>query len=579
MNAEGHEADVCDVSEVDARAELERLLSDPRFHATDRSRAFLKYVAECVFAGQEEGVKAYSIAIDVLGRASNFDPSIDPIVRIEASRLRSSLSQYYEAFGDQLDVVINLPKGRGYVPIFTRCVGAAEQVEEEPEDCPLERNEPVIGLVRRATAPSRSTPNRGVWAAGAVAAIVAVAAVSSGLIWGGRGSIVTDKPSVTLSMSAADTTFGSEASVTEDYLVSALSQFRTLTISAQKEMAPSATMPGPVGAGSYDVDLKYYGDTDERSVWWQVVDAQSGEMMKSGVERVRTDGKSAGAVRDELVEVLSRRLATTRGVINNIEIHDSANVKALGNACVLRAEYALEESGSNSIADASDCLERTYAAQPENSDVAATLSRIILVSQTDQPSAVTLERSLTLANKAVSLAPMSDRANIALMLAQFYSGRTEAAISAGNRALALNPNNPDVSANLAAVLFASGFFDAGVALAHDAAESVDAVPRDANLVLALDAYRRGDYSEASLLAEQINCSDFVVRAVRAAALGELGSPDAVARLEELRKRSPDFETGFIGSMNARHFQPELTSLIEKGLIKAGAQFQVASKAE
>ena len=133
MGAEVHYARASEVPLSEARAELERILSDPRFHATERQRAILRYLAERRFAGCEEGVKAYSIALDVLGRASNFDASNDPIVRIEVSRLRSSVENYYEAFGAERDVTIHIPKGT-YVTLFPRSHLSYEHalVRQEP---------------------------------------------------------------------------------------------------------------------------------------------------------------------------------------------------------------------------------------------------------------------------------------------------------------------------------------------------------------------------------------------------------------------------------------------------------------
>jgi predicted Zn-dependent protease len=158
------------------------------------------------------------------------------------------------------------------------------------------------------------------------------------------------------------------------------------------------------------------------------------------------------------------------------------------------------------------------------------------------------------------------------MMAQFYAGRPKSAIEAGNRALALNPNNSDVSAKLGTVMFASGFYDSAVSLAVDSSKAVDAAPRDALLVLALDAYRRGDWSSASLLAEQVNCSDFVVRALRAAALGQLDSPQAAGRLADLRGIEPDFEKTFRQRVEARRYPPFIATSLQRGLAKAGANF-------
>ncbi|UVC10518.1 hypothetical protein IHQ71_07970 [Rhizobium sp. TH2] len=100
-----------------ARAEMEVLLSDPRFKVADRNRAFLKYIVEAAVTGRSQGIKAYSIAIDVFGRDANFDSNTDPIVRIEATRLRRSLELYYQSYGVDHGVHIRLPRGR-YVAEF-----------------------------------------------------------------------------------------------------------------------------------------------------------------------------------------------------------------------------------------------------------------------------------------------------------------------------------------------------------------------------------------------------------------------------------------------------------------------------
>lgn len=83
------------ITEQETMAELERILSDPEFRSTERNRKFLRYVTEQMLRGREDKVKAYSIAVDVFGRPAGFDAAIDPIVRIEATRLRASLAQYY----------------------------------------------------------------------------------------------------------------------------------------------------------------------------------------------------------------------------------------------------------------------------------------------------------------------------------------------------------------------------------------------------------------------------------------------------------------------------------------------------
>jgi len=63
-------------------------------------------------------LKQYSIAIHAFGRKDDFDATADPIVRIQASRLRRNLQMYYQEEGSDDDIVVSLPKG-SYIPEFT----------------------------------------------------------------------------------------------------------------------------------------------------------------------------------------------------------------------------------------------------------------------------------------------------------------------------------------------------------------------------------------------------------------------------------------------------------------------------
>jgi hypothetical protein len=104
---------------AECRHELSRLLSDPDFQCSDRNKRFLRYISDELFEGRQTAIKAYSIAVDVFGRPSSFDAAIDPIVRIEATRLRAALLRYYELHGHECEIHIDLPKGR-YVPSFAK---------------------------------------------------------------------------------------------------------------------------------------------------------------------------------------------------------------------------------------------------------------------------------------------------------------------------------------------------------------------------------------------------------------------------------------------------------------------------
>ena len=106
-------------SEHAIREHLSALLSSAAFSQVDRLKRFLRYVVEETVAGRSENLKEYSIGVEVFDREASFDPRTDPIVRVQARRLRARLSRYYEEEGRHEEMRIELPKG-SYAPVFHR---------------------------------------------------------------------------------------------------------------------------------------------------------------------------------------------------------------------------------------------------------------------------------------------------------------------------------------------------------------------------------------------------------------------------------------------------------------------------
>ena len=114
--------------------QLERIIASSAFDASRRNRAFLRFIVEESLAGRADRIKAYTIATSVLGRDEAFDPQSDPIVRIEASRLRRSLERYYLKAGQHDPIRIEIPKW-GYVPSFQRLPSIRDE-GEAPQNMP-----------------------------------------------------------------------------------------------------------------------------------------------------------------------------------------------------------------------------------------------------------------------------------------------------------------------------------------------------------------------------------------------------------------------------------------------------------
>jgi adenylate cyclase len=109
------------------REQLARILASPEFQATDKMRDFLRFIVDEKLAGRSGRLKGYTVALAVFGRDENFDATNDPIVRIQAGRLRRALERYYLTAGTRDPIQIDIPKGK-YVPHFAAMPSSAEKV-------------------------------------------------------------------------------------------------------------------------------------------------------------------------------------------------------------------------------------------------------------------------------------------------------------------------------------------------------------------------------------------------------------------------------------------------------------------
>jgi hypothetical protein len=111
MSASGY------VSMNERGAALERILQSKTFAACDTMRHVLKFIVEKSLADRADEIKEYTIATEVLGRPSEFDPKQDNIVRVQVHRLRKKLDEYYNAEGAEDPIRIFIPRGH-YYPDF-----------------------------------------------------------------------------------------------------------------------------------------------------------------------------------------------------------------------------------------------------------------------------------------------------------------------------------------------------------------------------------------------------------------------------------------------------------------------------
>ncbi|MEO6801732.1 MAG: tetratricopeptide repeat protein [Granulicella sp.] len=105
--------------ETAVRRELDRILASRSFRQVERLQRFISYIVEETLAGRGDLLKEYPVGVDVFGKDPSFDPRMDPIVRVQARRLRMRLMDYYQGEGQSDELIIELPKG-GYAPTFRK---------------------------------------------------------------------------------------------------------------------------------------------------------------------------------------------------------------------------------------------------------------------------------------------------------------------------------------------------------------------------------------------------------------------------------------------------------------------------
>ncbi|MFB3905953.1 MAG: tetratricopeptide repeat protein [Acidobacteriota bacterium] len=100
------------------REQLARIVASSGFAAAERLTRFLTFAVEETINGRGGNIKEYLLGLEVFDRTESFDPRTDPVVRVEAHRLRAKLKEYYENGGRDDPVYIEFPKG-SYLPAFS----------------------------------------------------------------------------------------------------------------------------------------------------------------------------------------------------------------------------------------------------------------------------------------------------------------------------------------------------------------------------------------------------------------------------------------------------------------------------
>ena len=447
----------------DLRKQLGRIVSSRTFAGSARHKRFLSYVVDKAISGDGGLLKGYTVGIDVFDRPTDFDPQIDPIVRIEAGRLRRSLEQYYLTEGKNDPIVISVPKG-GYVPSFSpREAVSTDKSPERSSDPP--------------TIQVRQFRNLG---------------------------------------NPDDDRF---AAILSEEISTNLSRFRHLVV-VPSFMSHSSTL-----AAEFVVDgsIQVLDGETKFNVW--LVENETGKTIWSDAfEGSTTTEQTAASLRDVAATVAAEVGHPMGSVVRFIA--RSEGHKYLGCRALYEAYRYRETRDGTQLAKVRTLLKAAISEDPRNSEAMALLAIIKLdnafgplVDWSSDPTV--LPRALDLAEKAVAIDPHNATAHQAILETQFRLGDTKRALEGGRRAIRLNPNHSTLLAVFGAQLCYAGNWAEGKKHIRRARLHLHQVPTWFRIIDVFEHYQKREYRLALRVAEEINSNSIVPVVLRAMLYGKL----------------------------------------------------------
>ena len=528
-------------SQDEIRAAVGRILESRDFTASERRRAFLRFVVEEALAGRAQGLKGAVIAQEVYGRDADFSGKVDPVVRLDAGRLRRDLDSYYVGPGASDPIRISIPKG-GYVPLF----------ERQDDGLPAQTPEPRPASARSHTEPAGPThatpdpgadgghPKRRILAAiGAAVALAAILVVS----WLLQPETPADPLAARGYPRVAIMPFTAVDSSVETRALAAglgtelghfLRHFEGLRIyepfDGSDPGAVAARLSSEPGA-VYAVGGQLQTEGARVRVDANLRDLRTGEVVWSDTYDVALAPDALMDLRDAVAGKIATALGQPYGPIGDDLARRSAGVESTNVESYLCVQRSFEHRRNFSLATYGPtlaCLEAAVARDPDYSDAWAMLGWMHLdAGRYGFPGAAPMETEYGLALDAVlrsrALAPDSEIALRALASIQHYRGRYDESESLARRAVDLNPYDPDALAELGWRLAARGKFDEGVPLLHEAIDRSVDPPGWYFHLLAIDHLMKGDYAAMRVEAQRAALSGRpIAQALLAIAAGGLG---------------------------------------------------------
>ncbi|TLP64548.1 hypothetical protein FEE96_12350 [Parasedimentitalea maritima] len=558
-------------------AQLQRILQHKDFPATEQRRAFLSFVVNETLEGRGPLLKGVSIAQQVFGRDANFDQQNDPVVRLEARRLRSDLDRYYVGAGRWDNIRISIPKG-GYTPRFEPQEALQplppNTVQSDPES-PTDRPSDKRSLTNVA-----AIVGGGVLFTLILSWVFLIPRQLDAKMDFPKGPVIAVLPFLHLSEDPKRQYFSQ--GITQQ-LTTELARFRdlwVLPLGSIQRSNPASVDPQSL-AEELGAEFVLEGSVLELGetlrLTARLINLETGRytwVRSYAVDATPTD---IYFVQDKIIQDVVGNLAGKYGILaqDSMKAARSKAPKHLdAYDCVLRYYDYQISIRLDQQPDIKDCVERATRIDPEYSEAWAVLSNLYM-QEIRYDLGVDKAQSLSLAkaavNRSIELDPESFAAHLMHSNLLFTSGDLVGFKAAGETALALNPNSSTVLAHYGMRLAFSGSWEDGLALV-DRAKALNPVhPQWYFFPEVFYRYHRQEYALALTALDKINMPDFFwVQLFQAASHGQLGNTkQAQVAIQELIELKPDFSKGASDIIKIWQLGEDLNHQIEQGLRKAG----------
>jgi len=479
--------------------QLQRIFDSPEFDGTKAQRAFLQYVVRKTIEGKSGEIKGYTVATEVFGRSKDFDQNTDPIVSIQANKLRRALERYYLTAGKYDALRIEIPKG-GYVPTFAEQTGVESESASHSEENPITHVEgswPAV--VVRPFQNLMGDPDLDYLTIGFTTALAME---------------ITRYQDVRVLM------YGSEA------------QGRRVSDSAARFAVDGSIRKDDSG---FKVDVQLMDLNTSIQIWG---DTHHSDLM----------ARQITTFQEHVARVVTAKIAGESGIISQTLSGESKTkppVELKTYEAILRFYEYDQTLTPESFSRALQALEHAATIEPDCGQVWTKLGRLYAnIFSLDFPGfEKPLQRAIEFAEKGVRMNPDNQLARATLALVHLFADELVAASREAKRALALNPNSLFVLDGIGYVMTLIGEWEQGPELIRKVIRLNPYYRQVVHYGLWLDWIRRKDYERAYIETMSMTIpAVFWYPLVKASTLGLLGRYEEGEKFaEKLLELKPDFQ--------------------------------------